>query len=176
VRPSALMDVLARILADDASESIGRISIAMQEAEIQAAAPSDGRPKILVAEDNVVNQLVVKNLVPSSEYEILIAENGRKAIEIFLEHRPAAILMDMSMPDMDGLEATIEIRRLEAERNQQPTPIIAATAHVLEEDRDRCRLAGMNDFLPKPIRKPALEDMLAKWVDEAIAWDEAASA
>jgi CheY-like chemotaxis protein len=77
---------------------------------------------------------------------------------------------------MDGFEAARNIRRIEAERGLQRTPIIAATAHVLEEDRDRCRLAGMNDFIPKPIRKPQLEQTLDKWVEGAIAWSEAASA
>ena len=174
VRPSQLMDMLARILVEDASLSASRISEAMKFAEPEPVAPSDGRPKLLIAEDNVVNQLVVTNMISAKDYEVVIAENGKKAVECFLAHRPAAILMDLSMPEMDGLEATRRIRKIEEERGLQSTPIIAATAHVLEEDRDRCRLAGMNDFLPKPIRKPQLEQTLEKWVDEAISWDESA--
>ncbi|HBK91283.1 MAG TPA: hybrid sensor histidine kinase/response regulator, partial [Parvularcula sp.] len=130
----------------------------------------------LVAEDNVVNQLVVTNLISSRDYEVILAENGRKAVELFLRHRPAVILMDLSMPDIDGYEATRQIRKIEAERGFQRTPIIAATAHVLEADRDRCRLAGMNDFIPKPIRRPQLDQTLQKWVEDAIAWGDAASA
>ena len=176
VRPSQLMDVLARILSEDAALAAERIADAMSIDEPETVAPCDGRPKLLIAEDNVVNQLVVTNMISAKDYEIIIAENGRKAVELFLAHRPAAILMDLSMPEMDGLEATRRIRKLEEERGLQRTPIIAATAHVLEDDRDRCRLAGMNDFIPKPIRKPQLDHTLGKWIDEAIAWDDAATA
>ncbi len=177
VRPSQLMDILARLLAEDASRSIGMVAEAQKVVEQEASlADSDERPKILIAEDNVVNQLVVTNLISSREYHVIIAENGRKAVELFQKHRPAAILMDLSMPELDGYEATRQIRRIEAERGYERTPIIAATAHVLEEDRDRCRLAGMNDFIPKPIRKPQLDQTLQKWVEDAIAWSAAASA
>ncbi|MFZ5617310.1 MAG: response regulator [Pseudomonadota bacterium] len=176
VRPSQLMDILARILVDDASRSIARVSEALKSTDAGPIASPDGRPKILIAEDNVVNQLVVTNLISPKHYEVIIADNGRKAVEMYLAHRPAAILMDLSMPEMDGIEATRQIRKIEADRGFQRTPIIAATAHVLEEDRDRCRLAGMNDFIPKPIRKPQLDQTIDKWVDEAIAWDEAVSA
>lgn len=176
IRPSQLMDVLARVLVDDASLSLKNVTASLKESEKPAAPPSDGRPTILIAEDNVVNQLVVTNMISPKDYRILIAENGRKAVEMFVDHHPAAILMDLSMPEMDGLEATRQIRKIEADRSLQRTPIIAATAHVLEEDRDRCRLAGMNDFLPKPIRKAQLDQTLDKWIDEAIAWDDAASA
>ncbi len=176
IRPSQLMDILSRLLAEDASRSVMRVAEAMKAVESPPIAAPDGRPKILIAEDNVVNQLVVTNLISSKHYEVIIAENGRKAVELFLAHRPAAILMDLSMPEMDGLEATRQIRKIEAERGFQRTPIIAATAHVLEEDRDRCRLAGMNDFIPKPIRKPQLDQTLDKWVEGAIAWADAASA
>ncbi len=177
VRPSQLMDILARLLAEDASRSITRVVEAQKIIEETAAQrPNDTRPKLLIAEDNVVNQLVVTNLISSRDYEVIIAENGRKAVELFVQHRPAAILMDLSMPELDGYEATRQIRQIETERGFQRTPIIAATAHVLEEDRDRCRLAGMNDFIPKPIRKPQLDQTLQKWVEDAIAWGEAASA
>ncbi len=177
VRPSQLMDILARLLTEDASRSVAQIAEAMKTIEAAAEpAESDGRPKILIAEDNVVNQLVVTNLISSKDYEVILAENGRKAVELFIRHRPAAILMDLSMPDIDGYEATRQIRKIEADRGFQRTPIIAATAHVLEEDRDRCRLAGMNDFIPKPIRKPQLDQTLQKWVEDAIAWGDAASA
>lgn len=178
VRPSQLMDILARILVDDASRAVARVAVAMKafEPDAVAIATPGARPKILVAEDNVVNQLVVTNLIPARDYEVIIADNGRKAVEMFVQHRPAAILMDLSMPEMDGLEATRQIRKIESDRGFQRTPIIAATAHVLEEDRDRCRLAGMNDFIPKPIRKPQLDQTLEKWVEENIAWDDAVSA
>jgi CheY-like chemotaxis protein len=176
IRPSQLMDVLARVLVDDASLSLKNVAASLKESEKPVAPPADGRPTILIAEDNVVNQLVITNMISPNDYQVLIAENGRKAVEMFVEHHPAAIFMDLSMPEMDGFEATRQIRKIEADRGLQRTPIIAATAHVLEEDRDRCRLAGMNDFIPKPIRKSQLDLTLDKWIEEAIAWDDAASA
>jgi signal transduction histidine kinase/CheY-like chemotaxis protein len=177
VRPSQLMDILARIFSEDASRSIAQVAATLKAVEEEAEQTViDHRPKLLIAEDNVVNQLVVTNLISSKDYEVIIAENGRKAVELFVKHRPAAILMDLSMPEIDGYEATRQIRKIEAERGLQRTPIIAATAHVLEEDRDRCRLAGMNDFIPKPIRKPQLDQTLQKWVEDAIAWGDVASA
>ncbi|MDZ7627273.1 MAG: response regulator [Parvularculaceae bacterium] len=175
VRPSQLMDILARLLTEDSSRSITKVAEAMKAVEANAPV-ADGRPRVLVAEDNVVNQLVVTNLISPRDYEVIIAENGQKAVEFFLHYRPAVILMDLSMPGIDGYEATRQIRKIEADRGYQRTPIIAATAHVLEDDRDRCRLAGMNDFIAKPIRKPQLDQTLQKWVDDAIAWDEAANA
>jgi signal transduction histidine kinase/DNA-binding response OmpR family regulator len=177
VRPSQLMDILARVFADDASRSIAQVSASLKAVEEESAWQNgDKRPKLLIAEDNVINQLVVTNLISSRDYDVIIAENGREAVELFVRHRPTAILMDLSMPELDGYEATRQIRAIEAERGYQRTPIIAATAHVLEEDRDKCRLAGMNDFIPKPIRKPQLDQTLQKWVEDAIAWDEAATA
>jgi signal transduction histidine kinase/PleD family two-component response regulator len=178
VRPSQLMDLLARVLVDTTASTFADAARRIKNAAHSAPAETipDNRPIILVAEDNVVNQLVVKNLIPQSEYEVIVAENGQVAIDMFVKHKPAAILMDLSMPVMDGLDATRQIRRLESENGLARTPIIAATAHVLEEDRDRCRLAGMDDFISKPIRKPMLDEALVRWIAEAIEWDDAVSA
>ncbi|MEZ5916131.1 MAG: response regulator [Parvularculaceae bacterium] len=179
VRPSQLMDLLARILIDTSALEMERTAGKMRETppkNRQHETFRHNRPKLLVAEDNIVNQMVVKNLIPETEYEVIIAANGADAVEMFAKRHPAAILMDLSMPVMDGLEATRQIRRIESERGMARTPIIAATAHVLEEDRDRCRLAGMDDFIAKPIRKPMLDQALIRWVAEAIEWDDAANA
>ncbi|MCA8888230.1 MAG: response regulator [Parvularculaceae bacterium] len=179
VRPSQLMDLLARILIDTSALEMERTADTMRATppkDLQHEKFRHDRPKLLVAEDNIVNQMVVKNLIPETEYEVILAANGADAVEMFAKHHPAAILMDLSMPVMDGLEATRQIRRIEAERGLVRTPIIAATAHVLEEDRDRCRLAGMDDFIAKPIRKPMLDQALIRWVAEVIEWDDAANA
>lgn len=168
VRPSHLMDVLTRILSNRAADTAKRIAVAAQLASpktIAASVPS--RTKILVAEDNTVNQLVVKNMVNRDLYEVVIAENGEQAIELFIQHAPAIVLMDLSMPVMDGFEATRRIRALERDRGLARTPIIATTAHVLDEDRSRCLAAGMDDFLAKPIRKPRIEEILDRWIVRA---------
>ena len=138
--------------------------------------PADERITVLVAEDNPVNQAVVTNMIPEEEYDVIIAENGAIAVDLFEKHAPTIVLMDIAMPVMDGLEATRCIRRIESSKKLQRTPIIAATAHVLDEDRDRCRLSGMDDFIPKPINKPLLDEVVQRWVTEAIEWDEVESA
>ena len=141
-----------------------------------AAKPVDDRVIVLVAEDNPVNQVVVTNMIPEEEYNVIIAENGAVAVDLFQKHAPTIVLMDIAMPVMDGLEATRCIRGIESARKLPRTPIIAATAHVLDEDRDRCRLSGMDDFIPKPINKPLLDEVVQRWVTEAIEWDEVESA
>ena len=108
-----------------------------------------------------------------ANYDLVIAENGKVGVELFQECSPAIILMDLSMPVMDGLDATRCIRRIEAEKNLPRTPIIAATAHVLEQDRDNCRRAGMDDFIAKPIKKQTLDSVVDRWVMDAIEWDVA---
>lgn len=129
-----------------------------------AAEGQVNRIKILVCEDNIVNQLVIKNMIGADEYDVVIAEDGRKGVELYTEIKPSIVLMDLSMPVMDGLEASQIIRDLEEEGGLPYTPIIATTAHVLEQDRERCRLAGMDDFLSKPIKKKFLDEIIARWV------------
>ena len=168
VRPSQLMDVLARVLSYRSTSDLSAAAQALRNmaASDKAAANEDGAC-VLVAEDNVVNQLVLKNMLASSGYKVVIAQNGAEAIERFLELSPAIILMDLSMPVMDGLEAARRIRQLEAERGLTKTPIIAATAHVFDQDRDQCNLAGMDDFISKPIRQQKLAEIFARWLPDA---------
>ena len=97
-------------------------------------------------------------------YQTQLAENGRAAVEAFAHARFAAILMDMQMPVMDGIEATREIRRLEGLMQRPATPIIAMTANAMEGDRERCLEAGMDDYLSKPIRAEQLQALLQHWV------------
>ena len=124
----------------------------------------EARPVILVAEDNLVNQLVIKSMIPGDLYEIVITENGAEAFEKFKILRPDIVIMDLSMPVMDGYEASQAIRNHEVSNGWHRTPIIAATAHALPEDRERCQAMGMDDFLAKPIRKPVIEEVLARWL------------
>ncbi len=112
---------------------------------------------ILVAEDNAVNQIVFTQILEGLPYRYEIADNGRKAFEAMKAKRPAIILMDVSMPEMNGMEATIAIREFEAEHGLPRTPIIGVTAHALKGDRDRCIESGMDDYLSKPISPDMLE-------------------
>ena len=92
-----------------------------------------------------------------------IVSNGRLALDKWKSDRPKLILMDISMPEMNGYEATQAIRALEQKTGQTPTPIIAVTAHTLKGDEERCLEAGMDDYLSKPLSIQRLTDTLIKW-------------
>lgn len=107
--------------------------------------------RILLAEDNLINQKVSKHALQNLGYEVEVAENGRIAVEKFKQNSYDLILMDIQMPEMDGIEATKIIRRIEQERgNAKPIKIIAITANAIKEDRDRCKEAGIDGYLSKP--------------------------
>jgi len=116
---------------------------------------------LLVVEDNEINRRVITRMLAYLGWHIEVAENGREAVDRFAPGRFAAILMDCQMPVMDGLQATLEIRRREGGSH---TPIIGVTAAAFQEDRERCIEAGMDDFLAKPVSLDQLREMLRKWV------------
>jgi len=122
------------------------------------------KPKILIAEDNLLNITLIKAVLQKiyPNYIPIDAENGLKAIDAFSEHHPDIILMDIQMPELDGLGATREIRSLEQDHR---TPIIALTAGVTADERDRCIEVGMDDYLSKPIDKEMLETVLKRFLD-----------
>lgn len=109
------------------------------------------RLNILLVEDNVLNQRVVTFSLKKFNHEVVIANNGVEAIEKFNEHKFDVILMDIMMPVMDGLEATVKIREIEnADNCEKRTPIIALTANTMDNDREKCISYGMDDFMSKP--------------------------
>ena len=105
---------------------------------------------VLVAEDHLINQAVVTGLLKKGGFGCVVAHNGQEAVQLYKEHHPNLVLMDVQMPIMDGLDATREIRRIEAETGEH-VPIIALTAFAMNEDMATCREAGMDDFMSKPI-------------------------
>ncbi|MEE2691735.1 MAG: response regulator [Pseudomonadota bacterium] len=170
IRASQLMDSMARALSETASRACSEPRLAADFGETVPPSPprkkySGVRPVVLLAEDNPVNQLVLLKLIDEARYDIYIASDGAAAIDAFRKVRPAIIIMDISMPVMDGFEAARRIRKTEAAHGLSRTPIVAATAHVLDEDRRSCAEAGMDDFLAKPVRKAALDEILARWLD-----------
>nr|WP_255561576.1 response regulator [Pseudohoeflea sp. DP4N28-3] len=129
------------------------------------ASRQNGALTILVAEDNEVNQIVFSRILEEMNIPFRIVANGREAIACWREDNPQMILMDVSMPVMNGHEATAAIREIEAENNvARRTPIIGVTAHALDGDRERCIAAGMDDYLPKPISPEKLEEKIAEWL------------
>ena len=119
---------------------------------------------VLVAEDNPVNQEVARAYLEELGCTVDIVENGREAVEAFAKKRYTIVLMDCQMPELDGLEATLEIRALERNRAVVRTPIVALTASAFQEDRERCLAVGMDDHLSKPYSETRLAVTLAKWV------------
>jgi PAS domain S-box-containing protein len=118
-------------------------------------------PVVLIAEDNEINLTLARALLHKRGLQTAVARNGREAVEMARENDYAAILMDCQMPELDGYEATRQIRRGE---NGHHVPIIAMTAHSMSGDRERCLDAGMDDYLPKPIRTEQLEQMIRRWL------------
>jgi CheY-like chemotaxis protein len=118
--------------------------------------------QILLVEDNIVNQRVAQAILERSGHSVIIAGNGRKAVEILEVQRFDVVLMDVQMPEMDGIEATAAIRDTEG-RTGRHTPIIAMTAHAMTGDRERCLEAGMDDYITKPINGPALLHMVGQY-------------
>lgn len=108
------------------------------------------RLSILLVEDNVLNQRIVTFSLKKFNHRVEIANNGLEALEIFKQHKFDVILMDIMMPVMDGLEATLRIREYETINQITETPIIAVTANTMDNDREKCLSYGMNDFMAKP--------------------------
>jgi len=123
--------------------------------------------RLLLAEDNEVNQRVIEQMLLDTPYELEIVGNGHKAVNSFRDQKPHLILMDVSMPELDGYEATRAIRQIEEQEQLERTPIIALTAHVLDGDRLRCTQAGMDDYLPKPVKMADLKEAVEKWLNSA---------
>jgi signal transduction histidine kinase/ActR/RegA family two-component response regulator len=118
--------------------------------------------RVLVVEDNMVNQIVVKRMLERVHITPDIVQNGAEAIEAAIETRYDLILMDCSMPVIDGFEATLRLRR----DHGCQTPIVALTANAMQGDRERCIRAGMNDYLSKPIAADSLHAVLVRWLPE----------
>jgi signal transduction histidine kinase/CheY-like chemotaxis protein/HPt (histidine-containing phosphotransfer) domain-containing protein len=122
-------------------------------------------PRILLVEDSAENRALVVSFLKGEGYRIDVAEAGGDAIDCAERFRYDLILMDVNMPDVDGLEAARAIRAIERAEGRVPTPIVALTAHAVEGYRDRCLEAGMDDFATKPIGGDALRQLVARSVD-----------
>jgi len=113
------------------------------------------RLKILLAEDNVINQKLAVKLLERKGHQVVVAGDGKEALEKLDQSDFDLVLMDVQMPELDGLQATVEIRQRER-KTLQHIPIIALTAHAMKGDRERCLEAGMDDYIAKPINAPVL--------------------
>jgi PAS domain S-box-containing protein len=131
-----------------------------------AAAPQEQfgyrKVRVLLAEDNKVNQMLALTVLKKRGYDVTVADNGRQAVDLAQRSEFDVVLMDIQMPELDGFEATAVLRADEAETTKR-LPIIAVTAHAMEGDRQRCLAAGMDDYISKPIDPDKLESAILRW-------------
>ena len=168
--PSTLLDVLAaawRSRMEGKLEPFITRHDLTDSGDLKALPPHIGKPlcaNILVAEDNLVNQKLAVKLLEKFGCQVEVAANGKEAVEMTEKKDYDIIFMDCQMPVMDGYEATVLIRR--RKDSAKHVAIIAMTAHALEGEREKCLKAGMDDYLPKPIKKEAFLGMIQKWIRE----------
>lgn len=117
--------------------------------------------QILLAEDNAVNQLLTTRLLEKRGYKVVVANNGREAVTALAAQQFDLVLMDIQMPEMDGYEATAQIRARERATGRR-IPIVAVTANVTKGDRERCLAAGMDGYVAKPIHTTELFRVIAE--------------
>ncbi len=158
VRPTRLIGLLSSVIHPDLNQA------ARYTGNKQAGdTPSKTRARILVAEDNPVNQRVASHMLKKLGYRCDIASNGKEAVEMLAQIPYDLVLMDCQMPEVDGYVATQRIREREDKLGRH-TPIIAMTANAMREDRARCLDAGMDGFIPKPIALEELETAVDCWI------------
>jgi len=117
--------------------------------------------KVLLAEDNATNRLIANRTLEKIGIQVINAENGIQAVELFEKYDFDLVLMDMQMPLMSGVDATIKIRQLFQDKQ---VPIIAMTANAMPEHKEQCLSAGMNDYITKPVNVKLLEQILVKYL------------
>ncbi|WP_169083912.1 ATP-binding protein [Paenibacillus sp. PL91] len=135
---------------------------AQQGSSSDAKIASNRNAKILLAEDNPTNQLVITKMIESLGHTVTIVENGRHAVEVAVHNHFDLILMDLHMPVINGVDATIAIKK-KLHPNQTP-PIIAITANALKGDREKCLAAGMDDYISKPVRRDVILKLLTQYL------------
>ena len=156
---SELFDTVLRVLGTSATAA--ETTSEPRKPEVELEPDQEGALDILVAEDNSINQNVALRLLEKRGHRVAIAGNGIEAIALWEKQRFDLVLMDVQMPEMGGFEATVEIRTREIETGQH-VPIVAMTAHAMKGDRERCLLAGMDDYIPKPIQARLLYEVISR--------------
>jgi signal transduction histidine kinase/CheY-like chemotaxis protein/HPt (histidine-containing phosphotransfer) domain-containing protein len=162
VRRARLGDSLGAALARSAAP-VGRPAAGFERGRVATARPPIAAARILVAEDNLINQQVVAGMLTKWGHRVDVAADGRDAVAAAARVAYDLVLMDCQMPEMDGFEATRAIRR-SAPHGAPATPIIALTADVMPRVREQCLAAGMDDYLPKPVSVDALHATLERWL------------
>ena len=162
IRYSKLLDCLSIIMGKQQRQSETAYPIITQHTVDEVRESATRQARILLAEDNPVNQRVAVKLLEKAGYQVDIANNGEEAVNKVFQSNYDLVLMDCQMPVMDGFDATRAIR--EREYEGQRIPIIALTANAMKGDREKCIDAGMDDYLSKPVKKDELYAIIEKWL------------
>ena len=164
IRQSELREAIGRVLG--AREQGGAIPLVTRYSLGDARDP-DSSLRVLLAEDNGVNQRLATRLLEKRGHRVMVAANGREALEALAKETFDLVLMDVQMPEMDGFEATAAIRETE-KKDGGRLQIIALTAHAMKGDRERCLTAGMDGYLSKPIRAQELDEILNNCLSQKV--------
>lgn len=151
VRQSELFDSLAAVFSGQGAHSKKPMLTRHKVRELRRS-----NARILLAEDNITNQQVALGILKKLGLRADVVANGAEALKALEQIPYDLVLMDVQMPEMDGLEATRQIRDPESAVQNHTIPVIAMTAHAMAKDREKCRKAGMNDYLSKPVAPEAL--------------------
>ncbi|MCF7810316.1 response regulator [bacterium] len=164
IKQSQFYDCLALVFSDH-----GEVAEEMPKELITRHTIAESRRhslNILVTDDNLTNQKVAMKVLEKLGYRADVASNGREAVDILSEKKYTMVLMDVQMPEMDGLEATKFIRDEKSSVLNHNIPIIAMTAHVMKGDKEKCLEVGMNDYISKPIQPKKLMEVIERWSDD----------
>jgi signal transduction histidine kinase/DNA-binding response OmpR family regulator len=168
VHGSQLMDVLATTWGAREQDSTGEENMQeLQPPPLRHQEDSSDyikRAKILLAEDNLVNQKVAVGILKKFGCHVDVVGNGAEALEMIEQNQYDIVFMDCQMPELDGYEATAEIRR--REYDSRHIPVVAMTAHTMQGDREKCIQAGMDDYIPKPVKRDNIKEVLVRWLEK----------
>ncbi len=177
---SALLDKIATVVSESSQRQSGIDKLRPMTSQAEhapaestrtatasnpaAERQADQSVQVLVIEDNSVNQILVEHILQSLGLTFTCVEDGQEGIKAFKQHRPSMIIMDVSMPVMNGYEATQAIRTIESQENWLRTPVIGTTAHAMSGDKQKCIDAGMDDYISKPLSVEGLSTIVTKWM------------
>jgi CheY-like chemotaxis protein len=165
VKQARLFERLSSVMANHVSRRTSRI-ITVPPAGLPTVEPPRKGARVLLAEDNRINQMVALGLLQNLGYLATLANNGREVLDMLQREHYDIILMDCQMPEMDGYETTRRIRTL---TNQAQPRIIAMTANAMRGESEKCLEAGMDDYMSKPVRLDTLREMLVRWTPASAA-------